>query len=1129
MKISKETCLPCNKFINIGQPILECEKCFKVIHTKCHKSSGFASANNRWLCHNCLGSDLPRYNPFNYINDAFHSDKFHENDNEAIDETLQCVMSILETCLPYDIEKLNNAAEQLKNIDTSPMSTMFLNIDGNASNFDTFLTELKRLKHSFPIIGLAETNVDEPLKDLYRIPEYTSFYQNTLKGKIKGTGVALYVRNDLNASTLDRVGFCTPDIESYFVQISNTEDPITFGVIYRPPSGEIGKFIDAMHSIVSNLPNKNVHILGDYNIDLLKESSKDTEMFEDFFLQYGFAPVISIPTHERLNCKSTCIDNILTNSCDAVMLSGTLPKIRLGEHMPIFEVLKTVLPRSLEQQKTYKLYEFSNSNVNKFIEKLSTSIEHLVPSVNFSEFTELFENTLNATCKLAQPKETKRTPLNNPWITDAISAAVDRKHALREEWTDSITKLNPDGDAVLHENFRKYRKVLQHIINNAKNTYKCNKLIENKENSRKTWQLINEIRGKSKKVLKPPFLINNERIFERRVIANEFNKYFNSIASKLNDEIDQDKLSDLAFSSFEDYLFPSHPQSIYLHDCDAEEILDIIKQLENNKSSDIPIKVIKKSAHVFCYTLSQYFNTLMKAGKFPDVLKLGKITPVYKKGNPELLGNYRPVSTLPIFGKIFEKVIYSRIYKYALSQNLLNENQFGFRQSHSTCHAVNFSVSLVQEALKKNKHVIGIFVDLSKAFDTIDHKILLKKLERYGIRGVSNSLIESYLSGRVQYTHVLGEKSDALTTQYGVPQGSVLGPLLFLLYINDISRLSNLGVYVLFADDTNIFVEGATAKEAYEKGNELLKCLYKYMILNKLHVNMSKCCYMHFKPRSASSDENRELNLELTIDGFTIKQCSQTRFLGVIIDEKLNWDAHIKFLKRKLNYAMSTLYRIMDSIPKEMHRDLYYTLFESHLSYCISVWGDAAQFRISSLWTVQKQCVRILFGDREAFQEKFSTCARARPYDQQVLGNKFYMPEHTKPLFQENQILSVHNLYTYHCFMEVYKTLKFRLPRSLYDKYSISERKPTLLIAGFPSPNFIDRSTSLWNTIAPKFKFDDFSPKVSCVKTRIKKALITLQHKESPQEWTTGDYDRANLSIKIIEKIWHVSYETSRF
>ena len=916
-RIPKETCQPCKKFINIGQPLLECEKCSTAIHTKCHKSGRFSCINNQWLCQDCQGSILPRYNPFAYINAGLQSDKFHENDNEGIDEMLQCVVSIHESCQPYDIKELDKLTEHLKHQDNSPLSTIFLNIDGNLSNFNTFLVELKRLKHSFPVIGLAETNVDEPLKDLYRIPDYTSFYQNTIKGKIKGTGVALYIRNDLNASPVDSIGFCTPDIESIFVEVSNAGDPIMFGVIYRPPSGEINKFIETMQSIVSTLPKNNVYILGDFNIDLLKESSKDMETFEDFFLQYGYVPTISIPTHKRHNCRSTCIDNILTNSCESVMLSGTLPDHKIGEHTPIFGVLNTELPKHKSKQKTYKLYEFSNANINKFVDQLSVGIENLVPSTDFSQFLKLFKEIIDDTCKLASPKETKRTPIDNPWITEGIAAAVDKKHDLRKEWTDSITDDNPDGDEALHQNFRKYRKLLQHVINTAKNTYKCNKILENKENSRKTWQLINELRGKSKRVLKPPFLINNERIFERRIIANEFNKYFNSIASNLNNAIEEQKLSDLAFSSFEDYLFPSHSKSMYLEDCNPEEILDIIKDFENNKSSDIPIRVIKKSAHVFVQKLSQYLNILMKAGIFPDDLKIGKVTPVFKKGNPELFGNYRPISTLPIFGKIFEKILYTRIYKYAISQGLLNKNQFGFRQSHSTCHAVNFSVSLIQEALQKNKHVIGIFVDLSKAFDTIDHEILLKKLERYGIRGVTNSLIKSYLSQRVQYTEVLGEKSDALTTQYGVPQGSVLGPLLFLLYINDISRLSELGVYVLFADDTNIFVEGTTAKEAYDKANELLKCLYKYMILNKLHVNMSKCCFMHFKPKSAQESNNPDLKLE--IDGFIIKKCRQTRFLGVIIDERLNWDAHIKFLKRKLNYAMSTLYRIMDSIPKEIH------------------------------------------------------------------------------------------------------------------------------------------------------------------------------------------------------------------
>ncbi|MCP4475924.1 MAG: hypothetical protein GY821_15440 [Gammaproteobacteria bacterium] len=246
-------------------------------------------------------------------------------------------------------------------------------------------------------------------------------------------------------------------------------------------------------------------------------------------------------------------------------------------------------------------------------------------------------------------------------------------------------------------------------------------------------------------------------------------------------------------------------------------------------------------------------------------------------------------------------------------------------------------------------------------------------------------------------------------------------------YARSISRLSKLGIYVLFADDTNIFIEGQNAQEAYNKGNELLRCLYKYMILNKLHINMSKCCYIHFEPKQSTMND-KITDLKLEIHGIPIKQYTETRFLGVIIDDKLNWDAHIRHLKRKLNYAIATLYRIEDCVPKHLYTDLYHTLFESHLSYCISVWGSATQQRISKLWTTQKKCIRVLFGDREEYLNKFSTCVRTRPYDSQALDGKFYALEHTKPLFKEHKILSVHNLYTYHCFMEAFKILKFRQP-----------------------------------------------------------------------------------------------------
>ena len=184
-----------------------------------------------------------------------------------------------------------------------------------------------------------------------------------------------------------------------------------------------------------------------------------------------------------------------------------------------------------------------------------------------------------------------------------------------------------------------------------------------------------------------------EKITDRRIIANEFNKYFNSIASKLNESIVN--LSDSKFSSFEEFLLPSNKNSMFLSDCSTTELLDIIKELDNNKSSDIPIRVIKKAAHVFCPYLTLYFNRCMAAGHFPDGLKVGKVTPIFKKGNTEDVGNFRPVSTLPIFGKIFEKVIYKRIYDFAISQKILDQNQFGFRKSHGTSYAINYSVKTV--------------------------------------------------------------------------------------------------------------------------------------------------------------------------------------------------------------------------------------------------------------------------------------------------------------------------------------------------------------------------------------------------------------------------------------------------
>ncbi len=250
------------------------------------------------------------------------------------------------------------------------------------------------------------------------------------------------------------------------------------------------------------------------------------------------------------------------------------------------------------------------------------------------------------------------------------------------------------------------------MINLARHRHTCDKINECEGDSKKMWEIINGIRGKYKKKIKPSFMINNERIISRRIIAHEFNKYFVSIASNLNKTYDERLEEDPVIAypkSFTDYLPQSCPSSIYLADCTSSEVVKIIKELENGKASDIPIHVIKQSSCVISDILTKLYNKCMINGTFPDKLKIGKITPIYKKENEELLENYRPVSTLPVFGKIFEKIIYNRLYSFFVSRGLIYENQFGFRKGHSTSHAIKFSVNHVENKLNNNNHCIRNF------------------------------------------------------------------------------------------------------------------------------------------------------------------------------------------------------------------------------------------------------------------------------------------------------------------------------------------------------------------------------------------------------------------------------------
>ena len=1103
-KLSKEVCSSCVKSINIGQCSIECNKCNQIIHTKCYKKADFQNINHSHYCTICAALVPTVYNPFKTL--TYHKDNdgdhFYNNDFYDTIDSLTNASGVLEHCKTY-------LSSEIKSLAESPVdfTNMFYNIDGNKANFDQFAAELTLVKHNFSIIGLAETNTDPEHACLFPLNNYRSFYNNCMEDKSKGTGVAIYVHESLNATVNEYASTTLPHLETIFLNIAKGGKFMNVGVVYRPPNGSFSEFFEAFGNILEQLPkNRSTFILGDFNINLFRDTS-DTNEFEELFLSEGLYPSISLETHKRATSKGSCIDNIFTNTIESTCFSGTIQDIG-SHHKPIFTLSQLNLNSCHNKNHKHKqYYNFSKTNIDKVVGDLSSMPPESLGTYSNSEahcfpvFYQTFTETVDKWCKLEIPKTTKRTTSNNPWITEGIILSIEKKTKLYKNWKKTCNNKNPKGDQKLYHEFSTHRKCLKGIISNAKTKFYNLKIKEHSNDHKKTWEIINQIRGKNKRSIKPSFIINNERILERRIIAQAFNKYFVSIASDMNKDIlSSDFIPINPIKSFYDYMPHSNPGSMFLFDCTTDEVSKIISELETGKSSDIPIKLIKRASPVISSVLATHFNHLMETGKFPNELKTGKITPIYKKDDEELLENYRPVSTLPIFGKIFEKIIYKRLYSFFTSQNLIHDKQFGFRQNHSTSHAINYSVHKVTQALKQGEHVLGIFIDLSKAFDTIDHEILLSKLTTYGVRGTAHSLIRSYLTGRKQYVSVLDESSDTLDVEYGVPQGSCLGPLLFLIYINDLCNTSNNCEFVLFADDTNIFVKAKSEYLAYQTANEILLKVNDYMKANKLHINMKKCCYLHFKPSKLTIDHLSN-EYKILINGTEIKKVSETKFLGVIIDENLNWDAHIKQLTKKLSSATGVLNRIKDCIPDELHKDLYHTLFESHMCYGITAWGGVSRNKLLPLFRAQKKCIRILFGDKEAFLDKFKTCARTRPVGLQKLGTEFHMKEHTKPIFREKGLVTIHNLHFYHCTMEAFKILKLRTPYSMFQLFSLSQRKDTLLIVPHVNVQFVYKAATFWNLTRQSHQIHEFTHNISSLKITLKHHILSHQSEGSKIEW----------------------------
>ena len=398
------------------------------------------------------------------------------------------------------------------------------------------------------------------------------------------------------------------------------------------------------------------------------------------------------------------------------------------------------------------------------------------------------------------------------------------------------------------------------------------------------------------------------------------------------------------------FLVPTVPGEVY-------KLIDALESKKSTGPNSVPVYILKILKPFFSFWLSKLVNQTFEFGIFPDILKTAKVTPIHKKNSKLNYLNFRPISLLSVFSKIFEKIIYSRVYSYLNDNELIYKKQFGFRSNHSTSHALISITENIKSQIDSGLYVCGIFVDLEKAFDTVNHNILCEKLNHYGLRGNVNKLFQSYLSNRSQYVSIKGYDSETRNISCGVPQGSSLGPLLFLIYINDLRLALDKSEAGHFADDTFILYGSKNLKTIETVINHELKLLSKWLKLNKLSLNSDKTELIFFHSKQHSLDVEE---ISIKFNNKKLTPVDYVKYLGVYLDKFLSWNFHILQLSKKLSRANGIISKLRHNAPLETCLRVYYSIFYSHLVYSCNIWGLTTEENIKKIEVLQKKCLRIM-------------------------------------------------------------------------------------------------------------------------------------------------------------------------
>ena len=875
-------------------------------------------------------------------------------------------------------------------------------------------------------------------------------------------GCSIYLNKNLignQRKDLDNSLYFSKKLESTFVEIINKKHKnIIVGCIYKHPSMDIDEFNILFECLMEKISkeNKELYLIGDFNLDLLKiDDENEIEDFYNIISSNLLVPHITIPTRITQISK-TLIDNIFSNNLDFARIKSGNITITISDHMPQFIIIPKNIKRVSNKHLMFKRDTKHIDKVNFIADVINIDWDAVLemnkcdPNYSFNNFDKKINDILDVHVPIRKLSKKELKGLSKPWITVGIRQSIKRRDKILNKY---INCKDNSRKIELHSEYKTLRNRIVSLIKVSKNEYYRNFFAENAKDIRKTWKGIKSIINinNSNKVQPSSMIIETEINSNPVSIANGFNEYFSSIANDLQQNINS------VGCNFTDYMKNPSENSFFLEPTDSEEIIFIIDSINVGKASgphSIPVDILKMIKCNIGTPLMKIINMSFETGIYPNNLKIAKVIPIYKnKGDSLHFKNYRPISLLSNINKFFEKLVYKRLYTFLNKYNCIYELQFGFRAKHSTNHALINLTEMIRESLDAGKFACGIFIDLQKAFDTVDHEILLYKLGHYGIRGIANKWFRSYLTDRNQFTYINGSNSHYNNMNYGVPQGSVLGPLLFLIYINDLHKAIHFSVVHHFADDTNLLVSNYSIKRLQKQINLDLKTLSKWLRANKISLNASKTELLIFR------HQNKKINFDLNIkiNGKKITPSLYVKYLGVYIDCHLNWKNHVSEVSTKLSRACGMLAKIRHYVCHQTLITIYYGIFSSIMLYGSQIWGQANQTR-QIIKIIQNKALRVINFEhpRSSTDTLYRNCKIVKFEDNIKLSNFLFAYDtytNNLPTSLCNKLLLVKNNHSY-------------CTRSIQHKSFIIPSVRTT-VYGRNSIKF--NSVQIWNSLNKKF------------------------------------------------------------